>query len=153
MSDAKFLWCLRNEPAVRKRSFNTKRIAWNGHEDWLWQKIHDSRIVFYLARRGCKPIGQVRFDRNGKKAVINVSISKRFQGRGYGREVLKIATRRYLKTQKVKKVIAYAKVTNFASIRCFEKAGYINTGKVTVQGNHCMQLVFFKESRGRKIHK
>jgi len=144
LDDAKFLWVLRNQTAVRKNSFNTKKVPYHGHEDWLVNKIADRKFAFYLITKGREPIGQIRFDQNGKKSLVNISISKKFTGQGFGKRAIEMATKKYVRNTKRKKVIAYAKEYNVPSIRSFEGAGYENRGKVTVQGNKCIRLVYSK---------
>ena len=141
LRDAKFLWQLRNQKAVRKASFNMKKIPWAGHENWLLGRLKDPKVAFYLISKGPEPIGQIRFDRKSKAAVVNISISKEFTGKGFGARAVKMATRKYLKNHSVNQVIAFAKEKNRASVNCFEKAGYANKGKTIEEGFRCVKLV------------
>ena len=50
-------------------------------------------------------------------------------GKGYGSEMIRLATAKYLKDNpEVTRLIAEIKPDNIASIKAFEKAGYKNKG-------------------------
>jgi RimJ/RimL family protein N-acetyltransferase len=67
--------------------------------------------------------------------VISVVVDSEKRGRGYGTELIKNGTDRYIQTTEVPRVDAYIKKDNEASVRAFEKAGYQFRKETTVKGD------------------
>jgi RimJ/RimL family protein N-acetyltransferase len=71
-----------------------------------------------------EPVGQVRFDIENQEAIVSIGLASSLRGRGLGLAVLLKATALFFENSKVKKIHAFIKPTNHASIRVFEAAGF-----------------------------
>lgn len=137
LSDAKFLFNLRNEPEVRANSFSPEKIAWSAHKRWLSGVLKNKKRYLYIVINGRgKRMGQVRFDISGKQAEISIALLANFRGRGLGSKVIGQACSYFFNSQtQIKKIIAQIKAKNNSSIKAFAKAGFF-AFKITKSAVH-----------------
>ena len=141
--DCELLWEWENEPNVRSASFFSEPITWEQHVRWFESKIADENCFIFIAINEQKvPIGRVRFEREGKEAVISVGIDKNFRGMHYGSRLIEMASRKLFEISDVCQINAYIKVDNAQSVRAFLNAGYKERHKVKMNGNLAFQLTF-----------
>jgi RimJ/RimL family protein N-acetyltransferase len=69
-------------------------------------------------------LGQVRFDRAGNAAEIDIAVSPAMRGKGIGTLMLKKGCQSYFERCNVDRLVAEIKSDNEASRRVFEKAGF-----------------------------
>ena len=55
---------------------------------------------------------------------MNISLSSEYRGRGLGCIILRLVSNKLIKEFQVKKISAYVKTSNIASIKSFGKVGY-----------------------------
>ena len=123
--DFKILWEWANDPLVRQSSFEAASIPWEEHLKWCNRKITDASCFFYLASfQSGEPVGQVRFDIENQEAIVSIGLASSLRGRGLGLAVLLKATALFFENSNAKKIHAFIKPTNHASIRAFEGAGF-----------------------------
>jgi RimJ/RimL family protein N-acetyltransferase len=123
--DFKILWEWANDPLVRQSSFEAASIPWEEHLKWCNMKITDASCFFYLASfQSGEPIGQVRFDIEDQEVIVSIGLASSLRGRGLGLAVLLKATALFFENSNAKKIHAFIKPTNHASIRAFEAAGF-----------------------------
>lgn len=132
--DALLLWEWANDPDVRRWSFTPDPISWVGHVHWFAGKLAEPDCLFLLAADGDAPIGQIRFDFGGTKAVVSVSLAPQARGRGYAAAVLRAACREALSARPVGSVVALIRPGNAASLKAFEAAGFRPDGEDVVRG-------------------
>jgi RimJ/RimL family protein N-acetyltransferase len=143
--DSALLWYWANEPVVRAASFSSEFIPWEQHVRWFESKINDENCLIFLAvNHQGTPIGQVRFDSQGKEAVISTSIAKEFRGLGYGSLVIEMASRRLFEIINVSQINAYVKIDNDLSKRAFVKAGYKERQQLIIYDQPALQMIFLK---------
>jgi UDP-2,4-diacetamido-2,4,6-trideoxy-beta-L-altropyranose hydrolase len=144
--DCRWIWEWANEPATRAASFSAEPIAWEQHERWFAAKLNDPRCAFFVALdvEG-RPVGQVRFDVDGADAVISVSLTDRFHGRGYGPEVIRLGVRELFGSRPVERVNAYIRAENMRSCRAFLKASFTDQGTTAVRGHPARRMVLHRE--------
>ncbi len=122
------MWFWRNNPKVRKWSFEGKKIDYAKHKEWFKQKINNKDTRIYIAedKKGRK-VGQVRFEAKQKsRAYITANLNPKFFGEGLGSEIMKIGTLRFLKEKpQIKEIIAEILQENIASEKACYKAGYV----------------------------
>jgi len=127
--DCPLLWNWANDPVARKASFSSDSIPWSRHTQWFNEKIQDSHCRIFIATNSDgTPVGQVRFDIvQSNSAIVNVIVAPEFRRMGYGaaliREVVEAASGSELEA-----FHAFIKPENEASLRTFERAGFIKTG-------------------------
>jgi len=123
-NDVKLLFNWTNDDLVRQQSFNSDKIIYEEHQKWFASKLQDKNTLFWIAQKDEIPIGLVRFDIQKDYGIIGVSINKNQRGKGYGGTILTQASQNFVNVFNLP-IYAYIKQTNIASIRSFEKAGYV----------------------------
>ena len=143
--DCDLIWQWANEPVVRAVSFSSESIPWERHVQWFESKIKDESCHFFLAvnHQGA-PFGQVRFDIQGKEAIISTSIAKYFRGFGYGSLLIELASRRLFEITEIRQINAYIKIDNDVSKRAFETAGYLEGQQLIIQDQPALEMIFLK---------
>jgi RimJ/RimL family protein N-acetyltransferase len=123
--DFKVLWEWANDPLVRQSSFEVDSIPWEEHLEWCNRKIADASCYFYLVGfQSGEPVGQVRFDIENQQAIVSIGLASCQRGRGLALAVLLKATALFFENSNSKKIHAFIKPTNHASMRLFEAAGF-----------------------------
>jgi len=139
------VWEWSNDPEVRRISFSPDPIPWGKHVQWFQSKLNDHRCVFFIpVDQDDIPIGQVRFDTVDHECNISVSLDKRFRGKGYGTEAIRLATRKIFVSSDITRINAYVKEENEASAHAFLKAGFVGRGSREVNGYPARHLVLQK---------
>lgn len=147
LEDCQLLWQWSNEPVVRAASFNSEPISWEAHIEWFNSKLNNPDWYCYIFynEKGL-PIGQVRVDTMGYEAEISISISSDFHGSGYGAEAIHLASEQLFRDTAVKRINAYIKQENTASILAFTKANYKEIGVEIVKGHPALQMVLDRKN-------
>jgi len=123
MSDAEFLFELRNDPEAFKYYRNPKKIEWEGHVEWLKNVIEGkTNKELYVIEAEGERAGQIRFDHGNEGAEIGISLSKYFRGKGLGSLSLEKGIG-FMKG-KVKYLTAEIHKDNLASMKLFERFGF-----------------------------
>lgn len=123
-ADCLRLWRWRNEPAVRKVSFQTRVIPLAEHKAWFARKIKDAdtRILIGVSKT---PFGFARIDKLKKtEGEIHIAVRKKDWGKGLGEQLLEKACRYGFKKMRLKTILAQIKPENRRSVKLFEKAGF-----------------------------
>jgi RimJ/RimL family protein N-acetyltransferase len=126
ISDSRKIFDLRNHPQVRRCSHNINKIDFDAHQDWFKKALSDKSKHILIAQRKEDFIGMVRFDLIDNDYLLSWNISPQFQGRGFGKSMLSIASKTINGNFK-----AEIKKNNIASIRVAEYIGM----KLTKQTN------------------
>ncbi len=144
-NDCQLLWEWANDPEVRSVSFSTDPIPWERHLQWFNAKLEDPRAVLYLAidPEGT-PIGHVRYQIEGERAAVSISLAKSWRGKGLGRAILAMATEDLLRTTPATVVDAFVKPVNTISLQLFTRAGYSRSANETVSGQEAIHFVLYK---------
>lgn len=117
-------WKWKSDPLTQK--FSRTQPNYEDHKLWFEETLNNPIRKVLIGILGQKKIGRVMFDRlNQDVSEIGVVIGKEFRGKGYGVQIIKEGTDEYLHTVGVKKILAEVQVNNPASIRIFQKAGYV----------------------------
>lgn len=144
--DSKVIFDWRNAASVRQHAFNSQLISWQDHVAWYQKKMADPLTRLWIIEDASnKPVGQVRLDADGEgKAVITISIDDANQGKGYGQQALRLACTRYSQEHPRVEIQAFVKKGNIASLRVFEKSGFVAIGTTQVMSQDCDQLILRK---------
>ena len=115
----------RNDENTRKYSFDTKPINPEEHSKWFRNSLaNPKRNIFVFFDKELKKLGQIRFDREGDKAEINITVNPEFRGKGIGTLALSKSSNIYFKNFDVKILVAKVKNENIASLKAFKNAGF-----------------------------
>lgn len=129
--DLYFNWA--NDKVVRENSFDSSEINYEQHVKWFNTKLNSKDCFFYLfTDANNKTVGQVRIDKTNEEVVIGVSIDANYRGKGFGKQMLDMASKAYFKQFPEATIIAYVKEVNTASIKLFKSAGFIKMGTLKV---------------------
>jgi RimJ/RimL family protein N-acetyltransferase len=139
--DLQMLWEWANDSGVREASFSTAPIPWEAHVNWFSARLADNASVIFIAEgsRGT-PVGQVRFNIDGREAVLNISLAKGQRGRGLAVPAVEAAVQRFFAEFDCDIVHAFVKPENIASKKTFENAGFEPSGSKMIHG--CLALHF-----------
>lgn len=124
-SDCRDIWLWRNTHQARLASFQSAPIAYEDHERWFELKNKDSQSILWIAQSGKDKIGHVRYEIEGKRAVISILLNPRYYGMGFGSKVIRMADQKFVNASKGSYVIhAEIQDHHFSSLRAFASAGY-----------------------------
>jgi UDP-2,4-diacetamido-2,4,6-trideoxy-beta-L-altropyranose hydrolase len=144
--DARMVWEWANDPDVRAASFSPEPIEWVRHLQWFGAKVDDPHCRLYIAiNEENAPIGQIRFDVNGDDVVAAINVDCRYRRRGYGHEMIRMASERLWCEVGPNIIHAYVVPGNKASVKAFTKAGYHNGGRTRVRGYEAIDLTWMKD--------
>jgi RimJ/RimL family protein N-acetyltransferase len=84
----------------------------------------------------------VRFDIEGREATISISLDPAQRGKSLGTLLIWAACRKLVRESNVERIIAFIKPDNVASVRAFEKAGFVKAGETTIHGQRALRFEF-----------
>jgi UDP-2,4-diacetamido-2,4,6-trideoxy-beta-L-altropyranose hydrolase len=133
--DAELVFSLSNDPIVRKNSINQSEIKWEEHLHWFGKCLQNENCLFYLFfTEDKKFIGQVRFNIELDEAIVSISVSKDFRGKGFSSKMLNLScSELFGERPRVDIIKAFIKIENHSSIGGFEKAGFIFSSIETIK--------------------
>lgn len=134
--DARLLFEWANDPVTRKASFKSDPIEWETHVEWLTNSIKNPNRLLYLVLDDAIPIGTVRFDME-EKTIIGVTVAPDQRGKGFGARIIQYGCEEYLAKYSLQKIYAYIKPDNPASIKAFEKAGFVYSSEGVCSNTQC----------------
>jgi len=141
IQDAELYFNWVNERIVRLNSYHKNEIGYPEHVEWFRNKLESPDCFFYLFIDENKtPIGQVRIDRSAGEVIIGISIDKNYREKGLGNKMLIEACGNYFIYFPAGVINAYIKKDNPASIKIFEKAGFVKEEELTVFGSESYRL-------------
>jgi len=128
--DRRMLWQWVNDPVVRGMSLTgLDHIPWETHVEWFEGKLAEENCLLLVAIDADDvPIGQARFDIEGRVATISISIARDSRGKGRGTSLIRIALARLFTQTDVREVIAQIRPHNKASRGAFEHCGFVDCG-------------------------
>jgi UDP-2,4-diacetamido-2,4,6-trideoxy-beta-L-altropyranose hydrolase len=143
--DCELLYTWVNDPEVRANSFSSEVISRERHEEWFRKKLADSNAILYLVIDPDEsPIGQVRYDVEGSRALISISLGAGFRGKGYGGKCLSLAVEELFRSTSATVIDAYVKPANETSLQMFLKAGFRRQQSTVVAGQPAVHLILEK---------
>ncbi|KKK44809.1 hypothetical protein LCGC14_3166510, partial [marine sediment metagenome] len=78
-------------------------------------------------------IGQVRFSIEKVSAVISISITKLFRGKGLASKIIVNSCKRlYQSRDRIKIIVANINTTNLSSVKTFERAGFVYKEEIVI---------------------
>jgi spore coat polysaccharide biosynthesis predicted glycosyltransferase SpsG/RimJ/RimL family protein N-acetyltransferase len=140
--DCRLFWEWATDPEIRKASFGPGPDSWEEHVKWFQSRLGDDRYLMYVVQEKREPVGYVRFEREGKDAILSVGLSRAHRGRGLGRQIIEEAGRRMIEEKKACRVHAYVRKDNPASLRAFQAAGYVSSSDTKVGELSAFHLIY-----------
>lgn len=123
-----------NDPDVRKVSFHPEDISEDTHRKWMAKMLSrkDAMLMIVETEQG-EPVGQVRLE-GAPESTVSISIAREWRGRGLGEWILRKAVRNAYAIGS-RKLNAYIRPDNRASVVAFERAGFVETTPTSIQGD------------------
>lgn len=124
--DLKKVFEWRNDPEVRKNSLTQHIISMNEHNQY-WNRFlsNEKNLAYIIVKDNSTDIGvlKLKYQDTGTSEV-DIILSKDYRGKGTGKQVLDAAKEKAFK-KGIKKLTAKIKHDNIASIKTFEKCGFV----------------------------
>lgn len=134
--DCRMIWEWANDPTIRSVSFSPEPISWESHSEWFSAKLQDPNCMFFVVLDPDEiPIGQIRYELKEDEAVVSISLAPNQRGKGYGSQIIQLASQNVFENTLVELIHAYIKPDNIASIRAFTRAGFSYSRSVEIRGN------------------
>lgn len=122
-----FNW--RNDKDTRNASINTDPISFNSHQKWYESILANEQsfiLIGYVSNGEAIGMCRFTFSETSGESEVSINLNPSFRGKGLSSSLLKQALNLYsLEVSRPKSIIAVIKAKNLASIRIFEKAGFI----------------------------
>jgi UDP-2,4-diacetamido-2,4,6-trideoxy-beta-L-altropyranose hydrolase len=139
--DLELLWRWANDPVARAASFRSRPIEWDEHVAWFDARTRDPASRIYIIEAGGESSGVLRFDLDGPaRAVVSINIAPEARGRGLGPDALREGCALVSADDAVSSVTAYIKPDNAASLRTFERSGFVRSGSTMIEGDEAAVL-------------
>ena len=124
-ADCRLIWGWANDPATRAASFSSAPIGWDEHTRWFARHLADPAARhFIMSTPDGLPLGQVRFDLDGDRAVIGTTVDPRRRGKGWGPAIIVGGIRRLAAETGVRRVVAQIRSGNGPSRTAFTDANF-----------------------------
>lgn len=149
-SDMMFYFVLRNEEGVRKASFSgEEEIGLETHTSWFLNKIKNPNCYMFVAVEDDKTIGQIRIDIESGTGETNISIAPEGRGKGYAPIIIREASVIVFKNvPEIELLVAHIKPDNVASIKSFERAGFLEKDMIIYKSVRCKELILRRSDYG-----
>lgn len=124
--DASLLLSWRNDAETRRWSRTSAAVEPDQHADWLRGVLDDSRRWLWIAEVDAEPVATVRHDVDSAgRAEVSLAVAPAYRGRGVATAAIRAADARLLTSTTVEVVDAHVHPDHAASLRVFERAGYV----------------------------
>jgi len=145
--DSRFIFDLSNEKIVRDNSIKKRKIGREEHIKWFNNKLNDNNYEFFVIYDEHNNfIGQIRYEISDDKAVVSISITKNFRVEKLASKILADSSAILFRNrEKIERVFAYIRKENIASLRAFEKAGYIFEKNLNINNENYKLYILSKE--------
>ena len=141
-ADAELLLGWANDPVTRAAGFHRRPIDAATHARWLSERLADPRSRLFIGLdEHDRPVGQVRLDAGPDgRAEVSISVAHEARGRGVGLELLRagLEAGRADGSLRVDVYVARIRPQNVASIRLFERVGFLHVGSEDVAGEEAL---------------
>lgn len=137
--DKKLIFDWSNEKGVRENSFNSEPILFEEHALWFDKKLKDENADYIICEMNGKAACFVRFDKNEHYTTVGINLDKEYRSKGYASHILSDCCREYAKKNEME-IHAFIKKDNIASIKSFEKAGFVFLKELLI--NNCESFEF-----------
>lgn len=138
VGDAEAVWEIAADPGVRQQAFTAGSFSFESHERWFADRIQRATSRIWVAERNGVIGGFVRYDLDGRAAVISFAVAAPFRGRGLGRLLLERTHRDACRELGAEVAHGSVLVDNAASQTAFLRAGFAETARATVHDRACV---------------
>ncbi len=126
MNDSEQLLAWRNDQQTIQQSSSNKAVDRDEHLHWMMQKLDSQETLILIGRdnKSGENVGMVRFDFHKEHFwVISINIAPNWRGKKIS-SILLDAAITYFSKINTAILVAFVKVDNIRSRRCFERCGF-----------------------------
>lgn len=141
-----FEWA--NDAVTRELSFSPDKISWEAHCSWFKEKLADEGTRIYVGLdEKLEPVGQIRFGKlpgeeyGDDEVEVDVHIAPGKRSMGYGSRLISSAMQDFFAHRYAKKIHAFVRPENTASVHVFEKVGFKNIGECVIKGFNAIHFI------------
>ncbi len=142
IADLDFTYLLSNDSVIRENSYNTEPIAHANHSNWFANKLSNTNAFYYIGEFNRQPVSFVRIEKHETENIIGIAVAKKFRGKKLSDKFLKLISKEFAKYNHNSKIIAYIKETNIASIKSFEKAGFVFETNCVINNEKSVKYIY-----------
>lgn len=125
LEDGPLIHAWRNHPVIRRRCRQTEEIPLPEHTRWLASVLADPDRVLLIGEIEGRPIGCVRFDQQGDRALLSIFLDPYSIGQGWGGRLLQAAESWLREHQgEIRRIEAEVREDNAPSRGMFLRHGY-----------------------------
>jgi spore coat polysaccharide biosynthesis predicted glycosyltransferase SpsG/RimJ/RimL family protein N-acetyltransferase len=144
--DARGIFLLSNQPDIRKSSFRQGAIRWADHQAWFHKKLTDKNSLCLVAEITGTLLGQVRFETQGDRAWVSISVGRDLRGYGLGQDMLKRGIGLLHEAfPHVRTVVAQIRRDNDGSVGFFESCGFRFDRRTSAHGQGAVEYLLAVE--------
>lgn len=139
------VFCLSNDPIVRKNSYHSKMITLEEHRVWFKDKLDNILSYFFvLYHKNDSFVGYVRYERIGisRRFVCTIHISSKYRNKGIGTWAISQTLIMLARKERPMEIIASAKIYNKASQNIFKKNSFIFRRKLILEGKKSVEFIY-----------
>ena len=126
--DKEQIYKWRNSPYLIKLGSSGKKVSWDEHSKWFEKTIDDPLVYLYIICNNKLSVGQLRFELfEDTFFKTSIYLDKKFIGKGLGPKALILGCSLVSKEYEQGTFIAHIKDDNQASIKAFQKAGFLKS--------------------------
>ena len=114
----------RMDPEARAASFDSGTIALDAHMAWLREQLSSEAARTWIGMLGDVPVGVVRFNVEGGRATVSVTVAPDRRSAGIGARLISLGCSKVAATTHVRHVDAWIRRENTASEQAFIRAGF-----------------------------
>jgi RimJ/RimL family protein N-acetyltransferase len=141
--DTELLWQWANDPQTRASAFNTDPIPWETHHRWFDGRILSADCAIWILTSGQGvPLGQIRYDRIGDGAEVDISIAPEHRGKGLAIPLIQMTLPLVRNVWSPNYVEAHVKETNTPSQKSFRRAGFLERESCPAHGPRCVLFMW-----------
>ena len=132
--DRVFSWA--NDPTTRAASFRSDPIPYEDHVRWFEGQLgSDQHRLFIAVDAQGEAVGVYRLSgvEPGQDPVVSINVAPEARGRGVGLAILEAGSEQ-ARALGCRKIIAFIRPDNEASLRIFGRAGYQRQGRTLEAG-------------------
>jgi UDP-2,4-diacetamido-2,4,6-trideoxy-beta-L-altropyranose hydrolase len=133
MADSSLMLTWQSTPRIRAYSRNASAPRPAEHVRWLQNKLADPKCIFHVILHNRRPVGVLRLDQQADDAYeISILVAAEAHNKNIGGAALELAKRL------LPNAVIHAAIhsENLASIRMFERAGYLRVGEEWIFAPH-----------------
>ncbi|NLM16919.1 MAG: GNAT family N-acetyltransferase [Candidatus Riflebacteria bacterium] len=138
----RMLYEWRTVPLARAFSLNDSLFTYEEHKNWFEKILSSPRIMGFVLMDGVTPAAHIRFDKleNSDRYLISFASNPDLLRRGYASKLMEMA---FLRPELPADAVFEAEVLpeNEASLKTLLKSGFINDGRIFVNGKEILRFI------------